>query len=450
MLKILLCNPVRYTIYDIENQLQPLGLLYIVSYLRKYLDEKLEFKYCNWNYEKEFLSFKPDIVFMPTVTPYYNIEMEVAKRYKELDENVSIIVGGYHISALPKTMSKSMDIGVVGEGEVTTLELMKNFNNPEKVKGLCYWNNNKILMTEPRSLIRHLDVLPFPARDVVKNFIKSYDFTDIITSRGCPFNCIFCASTRFWRNKTRFHSAEYVVEEIKEVVEKYTRRINFVDDLFTINKKRLRRIVELVEENGLDLEVNTSARADTLDEEICKLLKRLGIVNLCFGFESASPRVLCYLKGGKATPDENIRAVRLCNKYGIGVSASFIIGSPNETREEILQTLEFAKHKGLRYVLGNVLSPLPNTPLWDEAKEKGLVTNNMDWEELNFCLHNSSTHNKTIIMNENLSREEIYELWNEFDKINKKLLRKDQLTSGIRHPVRALRYIWQRVRWKFK
>lgn len=436
-MKIFLVNPVRYSIYDIENQLHPLGLLYIASYLREHLNENIEFKYVNWNYEEEFLRFKPELVFMTTVTPYYNDAKNLAQQFKQLDSSVSIVVGGYHVTALPQTMTEHMDFGILGEGEKASLQFMQDY-----LKG----TTKKLYSAD---LIEPLDSIPFPARDLVKHMIKSYDFTDIITARGCPFNCIFCASTRFWK-KVRYHSAEYVVAEIRELAENYTRRLVFVDDLFAVNKKRLKKISTLLRQEGLDIEFNTSARADAFDEEVCKLLREMGCINLCFGFESQTSRVLRYLKRGGAVPEHNVRAVRLCNKHGIGVSASFIIGSRDETEKEILQTLDFAKMKGHRYVIGNVLSPLPGTPLWDEALERGLVSNDMDWDALNFCLHNPSTHAKTVIMSETLSREEIHKLWREFDKINRRLTIKDQLKSGIRHPIRAWRYAWQRIRWKLK
>lgn len=449
LMKILLVNPAAIRQQEVENNLHPLGLLYIASYLREYYDDTIKFKYVNFRYVQEFKKFHPDVVFMTSVSGHYNIVKHIANQFKELDPSVPIIVGGYHISTLPQTMTEDMDIAVIGEGEQTIGELLDYELVPKRtINGIAYSVRGKLIVTKPRSPIYDIDTLPLPARDLISHLIKSNDFTNILTARGCPYNCIFCANRDFW-GKIRFHSADHVVEELTEISEKYTHKITIVDDTFTINKPRLMEIVKQIEERGLDLEINAGGRADQIDEKTCNLLKRLGVTDLMFGFESGNQRILNYLKDCKVKVKDNRQAINLCNKYGIRLTGSFVIGSPDETREEILDTLRLVKEGGFRFLAPNILTPLPGTPLWKYALERGVVSNDTDfnWNSLNFAIHNDEIHKESIILSETLTRRELYELWSKFDKISKQLLLKNKIYSGLRDPIRGFKYVLNKARW---
>lgn len=200
----------------------------------------------------------PDIVGISSVTQNFDIAESIAKKIKkELD--VPIIVGGKHISALPSTLSKTFSIAVIGEGEETFLELLHAYESHglentklENLNGIAYKKDDKVRVTARRRLIEPLDKIPFPARDLLD---ISKDNLHMLTSRGCPYHCIFCASSAFWQ-RARFNSASYVVSEIKHLVETYhADNINLLDDLFIADTKRLLEIARLIKTEGLNSKV---------------------------------------------------------------------------------------------------------------------------------------------------------------------------------------------------
>jgi radical SAM superfamily enzyme YgiQ (UPF0313 family) len=190
----------------------------------------------------------------------------------------------------------------------------------------------------------------------------------IFTSRGCPYACIFCSSARHWQ-RFRAFSAEYVVAEIEEVLDVLPgiSRFYILDDLFIANRARLRYIVELLEEKGLTsrLTFRGFVRSSLVDEECCELLRRMNCRELRFGAESASPRILEQLKVGTATVEDNQRCIDLCRTYGLDVSASYMVGNPGETENDLRLTYDFIlRNKGKAGVEGFYLAtPLPRTPL---------------------------------------------------------------------------------------
>jgi radical SAM superfamily enzyme YgiQ (UPF0313 family) len=307
----------------------------------------------------------------------------------------------------------------------------------EKIGGIVYRSNGTIKKTKRRGPIKDLDELPPPARDIFKRVKDAYMFT----SRGCPYNCIFCASTRFWAGM-RYFSAEYVFNEIKHLVEEYkVRHIHFYDDIFIANKRRIRAIINLLEKHGYLGRVTFScqARANLVDEEVGQLLKEMGFKGIGMGLESGNEKTLKYLKG-TATVENNNKAVDIMKKYIRSVHGSFIIGAPKETREEILETLEFIKKSKLDSIRPNILTPLPDTPLWEYAKSRNLVSDDMDWSKLDFDFDDA------IILSESLSREELCELFEIFKKQGRKMHIMYLIKNGLKHPLDILSYLRFRKR----
>lgn len=282
-------------------------------------------------------------------------------------------------------------------------------------------------------MIEPLDRIPLPARDLFKIDRETYMFS----SRGCPYRCVFCASSRFW-NKVRLFSAEYVVDEIKHLIENYNvKRIHFFDDFFIVNKNRVRRIHELLKKEDIlgRVSFTCSSRVDFIDDDIVKLLRDMNFETMSFGFESGHPRVLKYLKADTTTVEENARAIRTVKKQGINCVGTFIIGSPDETEEEILTTLNFIKGSELDNFEVYVLVPFPGTPIWEYAKARGLVSEDMNWESLgaNFA----ESHEKTVILSEKLTKEKLYELYLRFQKERKRRRMKYIFRESLRHPWRV-------------
>jgi len=330
----------KLTLVSLQDSLPPLGLAYIASYLREYgdfnntkivsVDLLHNLKNERENLDRGVVKIKksnPDIIGISSVTQEFGIASQLARILKSVLD-VPIIVGGPHITAIPYTLPESFDIAVLGEGEQTILELIKlyeksgfNKNQLKKIKGIAFHNSNKVYITEERELIRPLDRIPLPARDLVdmKRFTRPrWVFgnyrrrgTHILTSRGCPYNCVFCSTRNFWRIP-RFFSAEYVIKEIKELIEKYrVEAVTLYDDLFMANKNRIKKLAELIKEEGINEKVEffAMARANLFNKEMAKLLKEMNFKALSFGFESMSPKILSYLKRNSVTVEQNRRAV---------------------------------------------------------------------------------------------------------------------------------------------
>lgn len=349
----------------------------------------------------EVIRKNPSIVAFTSDTLTFTRTLGLAKKLKE-KLKAPFIIGGVHITAMLESFDDVFDIAVIGEGEITLLELLKNFIEDKKfiksklemTKGIMFRDGDRIISTGQQEYIKELDNLPYPARDLVPmkevylkdqlNLFGVKRLVSIMTSRGCPYNCIFCGSPVQW-GKVRFHTAKYVVDEIQSLVNKYQiDGIMFWDDLFIAPKERLKELVGRINEKGLDKRLTFFgyARANLIDEEVCSLLQSINVKRLIFGLESGSDRVLQYLKGGSITVSDNERAVRLCRKYDITTSSGFITGAPGETTEELKETFDFIKKNPLDNTQVYILTPYPGTKLWEVAKDMKVVYSGMDFGKL--------------------------------------------------------------------
>ncbi len=432
--KILFINAIHHRV-EVEQRYPSLGLGYLVSFLRKRFDSNtFEFKIIDRNVEKVLRNYNPDIVGISSVSQNFNVARHYAEMAKK--NGALVIVGGIHISTLPGSLTEHMDIGILDEGEDTIVEIVEAFlsnghldkGTLKKIDGIVYNDNGQIRSTKIRTPITDLDSIPFPARDLLRIENHSY----IFSSRGCPYRCTFCASSHFW-NKVRVFSAEYVVEEIKELVRRYdVKMISFFDDIFIVNRKRLVKIVELLQKQDFfgEIKFTCSCRANMINDDVSRLLKELNVVSVAMGLESGCQKTLEYLKGKNVTVEDNINAILTLKKYGIATSAAFIIGSPEETEEDIKETYRFIKQMPLVGFNVYILTPLPGTPLWEYCKKRRLVSDNMDWDRLNLNFENN--HRDTIIVSEIFNREELYRLYKQFRRLRLFKVGKNVLT--LRHP----------------
>jgi len=437
MTKFLFINAINPSC-EMETSFPHLGIGYLISSLReKFKDNAFEFKVIDTDIQDEIVKFKPDIVGISSVTQNYNKAIGYAKIAKEY--KLPVVIGGVHISMLPSTLTRDMDVGVIGEGEKTICDLadtfLKNkcFDSEElkNISGLVYWNKEGgFCLTEKRKLIKNIDEIPLPTRDLLK--IESN--THMFTSRGCPFRCSFCASSRFW-DRVRFFSAEYVVNEIKQLVNEYkVKSINFFDDLFILDRKRIKNIIKLLEKENILGKVvfGCEARSNMIDDELIQLLKKMNVKYIAMGLESGCQKTLDYLKGTNITIGDNLNAIKTIKKYGLEANASFIIGSPMETKENIMETLRFIKKSKLDSFGVFVLTPFPGTPIWNYAKSRGLVNEKMNWDKLDVNFVNN--YGSAIILSEKLTRQEIIELFFKFERLSKFKKIKYLINLGLKNP----------------
>jgi len=382
-----------------DNLYPPLGIGYISSYLKKHLnfqDIVIE------RFSDKLLSHKPDIVGMSSTTMNYNKAIDIATKAKQGWKAIAI-VGGPHISLLPESLHKSIDIGVMGEGELTAKELFEyllsdtdvtskkvlNKEKLEKIKGIVFHKDGKKIITEERELIGNLDSLPYPDRELLKGkWVNDIGKNGTVsTSRGCPFHCSFCSTRVFWR-KYRGFSAEYVANEIEYLHKNYrTKHVTIQDDLFLVEKERLGKIVSLLEEKGLTNKISfeCTARANLITDETSNLMKRMNVKIIHLGIESYSDKILEeYNKKGinKKVIDN---ALMYCKQYDLRVCASFIIGAPQETQKDVLETYVFLRDNMDKMMWVNMgeLMALPGTKYWKMLEEKGKVSPYMNWDLFN-------------------------------------------------------------------
>jgi len=425
----------------------PLGLAQMASYYKAYSRLK------NFEFEiqtnKEWASAKhvakktrgADLVGISTFSQEYGKVIEVVNEIRKHSE-VPIILGGYHITALPETLPRGADLAVIGEGEQTFLEILDLYDEYgfdkaklTEIKGMAYHGDSGVMLTEPRPLIDPLDKIPFPDRDLMPQFFlgKRRRFNEVglgyfigahmLTSRGCPYRCVFCASSKLM-GRTRFFSAEYVASEMKHLIQKYNIEcIDIMDDCAITNQPRLQRLADIMHREGLNkqIKLGLAGRANLMNDKMCELLRTMNVVQIYFGIESGSEKVLCYLKKGSVTIEQNREAIKLCRKYGMNVGATIMIGSPGETAEDIRQTMNFIKEHDLSAWTTTTLTvPLPGSELWEYARSKGMVSDSMDWNKLRLepLSPNALSFDNKISVSDTLTIQELYTLTKEFLRDN--------------------------------
>jgi magnesium-protoporphyrin IX monomethyl ester (oxidative) cyclase len=382
---------------EIGTALPPLGLLSLGAVLEKADYEVRVYDSDLLNSTVEDLidyinNYCPDFVGIYCNTSNYHRVIDYANRIKQVG-NVPICLGGPHPITAPEDVlkNKSVDYVVMGEGELTILELLDAIFNRKDlrgIKGLAYKNSEgKIFVNPRRELINDLDTLPMPARHLVPiekyrpspHHYKELPMTTMITSRGCPFGCIFCASRNVWGRTYRVRSVEKVIEEIKFLIDRYRiRNINFWDDLWGLNKQWTEEFCRRMIEEKIKISWSCERRVDIGDLGTMKLMKKAGCYSIFYGIESFDQDCLDAInKGIKAEQAESV--MMLTKKAGIEVRANFIIGLPRETPEKLKATVKRICKINPDYVKFNVLTPYPGTALYREIKKGKWGIFKEDW-----------------------------------------------------------------------
>ncbi len=407
-----------------ENPIPPLSLSYLAAVLRdagvevRILDHLVSM-YSPDKLRRELAEFQPHMVGATCVTLNYPIAARIMKVCKNFDPGIITMLGGPHATfALEETLLRAtwIDLIVVGEGERTLVELVNTLERGgdiRSVPGIAFRRDGQIVKTDPRPLIEDLDDLPFPARDLLH--LSKYRALNtpctIITSRGCPYKCIFCSGPRVFGRRVRYRNPKLVVDEIEQINKVFGfAKINIVDDTFTLNHRHAGAICAEIISRGLNINWNIFARADTVDMELLKLMKQAGCQWLLYGAESGNPEILKTIKKG-TTPEIIERGTRLAAEAGINVFNSFIVGLPGETPQTARQSMDFAQMLDKKYGAKwgfHILSPLPGTELYERPKDYGL----------HVLSHNLAKYdaNRPVTETAEMNPEKVLEFIGEYDR----------------------------------
>jgi len=385
----------------------PLGIAYLASVVRKDHEVKLldanALRIGLKEIRKIIDDFSPDIVGITSTTANIFNAFEIADICKEINKDPVVILGGIHATASTEhaLSNKNIDFTIRGEGEITFPELLEAIENKKdfsKIKGIAYRKEGKVSITEPRPLIQDLDSIPMPAYDLLPmnkyNSVQasSGKIMTIISSRGCPYQCIFCDVQAVFGRKYRFHSPQRVCREIKHLMKNYgIKEFHFKDSEFTLLVDRTENICDLIIKERLKIKWLCNGRVNHVNLPLLKKMKMSGCKSITYGVESGDENILKTLK--KAYTLEDVRRAFKSTKIAkIESTANIIIGNPGDTKETIEKTIEFAKEIDADYANFNFLIPFPGTELYYMAKKNGWLLDNyrLDRIKYDICVMNAT------------------------------------------------------------
>jgi anaerobic magnesium-protoporphyrin IX monomethyl ester cyclase len=394
--------PGRRDVAAIANRMAPLGLLSIAAYLGKEGHE-VSIVDCLGPHAvsgtqanvDHILGYDPEIVGFSVTTSSFLDGYDLAAGIKAVRPHVQTIFGGVHVSALGAVLLERfehIDFLAMGEGEVTMGQLASGRPMGD-IEGLVWKNGSRLVTNPQQNRILDLDDLPFPAYEKLAGFPKEYRLplfsytmtpgATMVTSRGCPFQCSYCDRSVFKRGY-RYNSAEYVYEHMKYLRSRFgVRHLNIYDDLFTLNRKRIIRLCDLLAEKPLGMQFNCAVRIGNLDDDLLKMLRRAGCLMVSLGIESGDPDLLQVHKPGVYL-EEVQDTVKRIKASGLRVKGLFMMGLPGETLESIQKTSDFAMSLELDDMNMSKFTPFHGAPVWDSILGEGIFEE--DWRLMN-CLN---------------------------------------------------------------
>jgi len=421
---VLLVAPPFPLTYDIaaantpEYSAPPIGLAYIAAFLRQagITVDIIDLHVSGTNSEEIVRSCRrkePKIIGITANTPTYPNALRTALHIKAWNPEITIVLGGVHASGIPQNCLTDgpFDFIVLGEGEVTMLELCRrllgNEGSLQNIKGIAYRDSDgNSVHTSPRLPICNLDILPFPARDLLD--IHQYAKKGAIcTSRGCPNNCMFCACNLIFGRQYRTPSVQRVVQELVHLYDEYgIYEIDFNDDTFNWIPERVFELCKSINDQNLKLRWSCFCRAAQMTPDMAISMQKAGCGAVQFGVESGSQDVLKSI--GKNTGLLQIEeAVSAASKAGIEeIVCGIIIGHPQDTLKSVEDTFNYAEHLlkiGATRIMMSLLTPYPGTQAYNEAEQLGIRFLTHDWEKYIFS--------KVVMETDNLSKEELRSLY---------------------------------------
>ncbi|MBR9678857.1 MAG: radical SAM protein [Nanoarchaeota archaeon] len=414
---ILIQPPTNKAIQENYVSLQiPINLAYIAASLEQKRANITVIDYCVQEFNKKKLitqleQLKPKIIGFTSLTASIHLVNEISQIIKKHDKKIITILGGPHATALPKqTLEelKAIDIIVQGEGEKTIQELytcIKTRKPLKTIKGIVFRRNKKIITNPKRKLIHDINKIVFPARhyfnerEYKRNHVsrgfsrKHLRIAEIITSRGCPGKCIFCAGHVNYGNRIRFRSFENIKQEIYELKQKYKiNHITIEDDTFTINHELVKKIGKYLKQNNITWNCNT--RVNTVNLELLQHMQKCGCKKVVFGVESGSEKILKIIRKG-ITLTQIRNAFKWAKQAKIRyVEGTFILGNhPQETVKDIEETKKLIFELMPDFLCLTIMCPFPGTPVYEIMQKQKLLPRKPDWSKFTF-INNQPSYKK--------------------------------------------------------
>ncbi len=402
-LRILMINPPRYKglqvireerceIIEGSSVLTPYSLLQAAAIVRdmaediKVIDANaLDLGFPELERRMEELDY--NVLFFKFTPTSFEEDIKVARISKRIRPEAMVVGLCYSIGHLSREVmeeAKEMDIYIRHEYEVVTSELIKNLDKLEAVDGITYRKGNKIILNRDATPIDNYDSLPIAAFDLLPSLEPYYisvnhgkPFTILYTSKGCPFNCMFCNVSK---SKLKLKSVDRIMEEIDYLKKNYNiRTISFFDESFTIDKRRVEELCRRIKKYKIKWYCNT--RVSLVDPQILKLMRDAGCRAISYGCESGSQKILDNVSKG-ITVEQSKNAINWTYKAGIKMHCSFIFGLPGETKETIDETFRFIRKTLPMSVEFNIATPYPGTRLLDYCVERGYIEKDINWHNL--------------------------------------------------------------------
>ena len=378
----------------------PLGILYLASTLRSrgieasVLDHAAEQvsvkRVVDWVKKED-----PDVLGLSVLVSSSLTAPRIAEEAKKANPNLVVVFGNHHATFNAERILRKypfVDVVVRGEGELTCLELVNRIEEKKNLKGvlgITYRHKDRVVSNPDRPLIKDVDSLPFPDRSLLDNEyhnttvginVAPKKFASFLSSRGCVFKCRFCCCSSIAHGVWRARSVDNVLEELHLLASEGYRQVMFVDDNFTLNRRRAVELCRRMRKEKVDLDWICEGRVDQSSYDMYREMVKAGCRMMYFGIESGTQKVLDYYDK-RTTPRQNMEAVEKARKSGMDlIVGSFIIGAPNETKADIQKTLDFVKGLNLDIPQINVLGAFPGDSIWREFSDRGLIDEDEYWE----------------------------------------------------------------------
>ena len=396
----------------------PLGLGYIAAVLGEHsIPSKILNLEIDVLTDDEFTNYikneNPRIVGFSCMTSNFPSGIKFASLAKRVNPDIVTVFGGAHPTFQAEIILntyKDVDIVAIGEGEYSFLEIVQKTERGESlstVSGIYYRENGKIVKTAEKRYIKDLDSLPHPARDLMELHKYHENVKGCVnSSRGCPWNCLYCSTSQLHGHKYRAHCAEYVIDEMQTIVKDYDcHKISFADDLFTFDRKRVFKICDILMSSGLYKEMmwGCSVRADTIDKEMLEKMRKANCTALFIGIETLDETVMKAIRK-KLNVNKAKKTIKVAKDLGFDIKASFILGLPFQKQDEGDIIMDFVKELGFSpphdIVTVNMLCPFPGTDLYDNPGKYGIRIVNDNWALYNGlnCVTESDTFPKEKII----------------------------------------------------